>query len=173
MKSSDPLLLADGNLHCGMYPAGKVAISRHLVTPRVPPMWPYCQQTNWERWRSLKWRIADLLTSIHPKMSASNLLGLQGPQQTPAMMRILTRIELISVAWCNSNSINRKSQSQQNCQRCLHCFWVCEWMNDLILSHGVTWTENLVLRQGRCFKGGLGRLLSICLIETTKLGLTK
>ena len=30
MKSSDPLLLADGNLHCGMYPAGKVAISRHL-----------------------------------------------------------------------------------------------------------------------------------------------
>ena len=25
--SSDPLLLADGNLRCGMYPAGKVAIS--------------------------------------------------------------------------------------------------------------------------------------------------
>ena len=33
LKSSDPLLLADGNLHCGMYPTGKVAISRHLVTP--------------------------------------------------------------------------------------------------------------------------------------------
>ena len=33
MKSSDPLLLADGTLHCGMYPAGKVAISLHLVTP--------------------------------------------------------------------------------------------------------------------------------------------
>ena len=28
MKSSDPLLLADGTLHCGMYPSGKVAISR-------------------------------------------------------------------------------------------------------------------------------------------------
>ena len=36
MKSSDPLLLADGNLHCGMYPAGKVAISQHLVTPGFP-----------------------------------------------------------------------------------------------------------------------------------------
>ena len=36
MKSSDPLLLADGNLHCGMYPAGKVAISWHLDTPGFP-----------------------------------------------------------------------------------------------------------------------------------------
>ena len=36
MKPSDPLLLADGTLHCGMYPAGKVAISRHLVTPGFP-----------------------------------------------------------------------------------------------------------------------------------------
>ena len=36
MKSSDPLLLADGNLRCGMYPAGKVAISRHLITPGFP-----------------------------------------------------------------------------------------------------------------------------------------
>ena len=27
MKPSNPLLLADGALHCGMYPAGKVAIS--------------------------------------------------------------------------------------------------------------------------------------------------
>ena len=36
MKSSDPLLLADGTLRCGMYPAGKVAISRHLATPGFP-----------------------------------------------------------------------------------------------------------------------------------------
>ena len=36
MKPSDPLLLADGTLRCGMYPAGKVAISRHLVTPGFP-----------------------------------------------------------------------------------------------------------------------------------------
>ena len=36
MKSSDPLLLADGTLHCGMYPAGKVAISQHLVYPGFP-----------------------------------------------------------------------------------------------------------------------------------------
>ena len=36
MKPSDPLLLDDGTLRCGMYPAGKVAISRHLATPGFP-----------------------------------------------------------------------------------------------------------------------------------------
>ena len=36
MKLSDPLLLTDGTLRCGMYPAGKVAISRHLATPGFP-----------------------------------------------------------------------------------------------------------------------------------------
>ena len=35
MKPSDPLLLADVTLRCGMYPAGKVDISRHLATPRL------------------------------------------------------------------------------------------------------------------------------------------
>ena len=33
MKPSDPLLLADGNLRCGMYPAGKDAFSQHLAIP--------------------------------------------------------------------------------------------------------------------------------------------
>ena len=36
MKSSDPLLLADGTLRCGMYPAGKVDISQHLAIPGFP-----------------------------------------------------------------------------------------------------------------------------------------
>ena len=36
MKSSDPLLLADGTLRFGMYPTGKVAISRHLATSWFP-----------------------------------------------------------------------------------------------------------------------------------------
>ena len=36
MKPSDPLLLADDTLHCGMYPAGKVAISTPSH-PQVPP----------------------------------------------------------------------------------------------------------------------------------------
>jgi hypothetical protein len=36
MKPSDPLLLADGTLRCGMYPAGKVDISQHLAIPRFP-----------------------------------------------------------------------------------------------------------------------------------------
>ena len=32
----DPLLLADGTLHCGMYPAGKVAISLQVYTYSPP-----------------------------------------------------------------------------------------------------------------------------------------
>ena len=36
MKPSDPLLLADVTLHCGMYPAGKVDISPHLAIPGFP-----------------------------------------------------------------------------------------------------------------------------------------
>ena len=33
MKPSDPLLLTDVTLRCGMYPAGKVDISQHLAIP--------------------------------------------------------------------------------------------------------------------------------------------
>ena len=36
MKPSDPLLLADVALRCGIYPAGKVDISQHLAIPRFP-----------------------------------------------------------------------------------------------------------------------------------------
>ena len=36
MKPSNPLLLADVTLRCGMYPAGKVAISWHLAKPGFP-----------------------------------------------------------------------------------------------------------------------------------------
>ena len=36
MKPSDPLLLADVTLRCGMYPAGKVDISQHLAIPGFP-----------------------------------------------------------------------------------------------------------------------------------------
>ena len=71
MKSSDSLLLADGTLHCGMYPAGKVAISQHLVTPGFP------RGDHTVAKLSVDAGIADLLTSIHPQMSASHLLGLQ------------------------------------------------------------------------------------------------
>ena len=35
MKPSDPLLLANGTLRCGMFPVDKVGISRHLATPRT------------------------------------------------------------------------------------------------------------------------------------------
>ena len=35
-EPSDPLLLADGTLHCGMYPAGKVDISRLLAIMDFP-----------------------------------------------------------------------------------------------------------------------------------------
>ena len=36
MKPSDPLLLADVLLCCGMYPAGKFDISQYLATPGFP-----------------------------------------------------------------------------------------------------------------------------------------
>ena len=36
MKPSDPLLLTDVALRCGMYPAGKVDISQHLAIPGFP-----------------------------------------------------------------------------------------------------------------------------------------
>ena len=36
MKPSDPLLLADVALRCGIYPTGKADISYHLVTPGFP-----------------------------------------------------------------------------------------------------------------------------------------
>ena len=36
MKPSEPLLLADVALLCGVYPASKVDISQHLAIPRFP-----------------------------------------------------------------------------------------------------------------------------------------
>ena len=36
VKPNDLLLLTDVTLRCGMYPAGKVDISRHLATPEFP-----------------------------------------------------------------------------------------------------------------------------------------
>ena len=36
MKPSDPLLLVDVALLCGMYPAGKVDISQYLAIPGFP-----------------------------------------------------------------------------------------------------------------------------------------
>ena len=36
MKSSNPLLLTDVTLHCGMYLPGKVDTSQHLAIPRFP-----------------------------------------------------------------------------------------------------------------------------------------
>jgi hypothetical protein len=36
MKPSDPLLLANVALRCGMYPAGKVYIFWHLAIPGFP-----------------------------------------------------------------------------------------------------------------------------------------
>ena len=81
MKPSNPLLLSYGTLLCKMYPEGKVAISWRLVTTGFPqcnhPVIKLSADTG-----SLC--SADLLTSSHPKMSASHLLGLQGLQQIPA-----------------------------------------------------------------------------------------
>ena len=63
--------------------------SYHLSTPSHPwdpPGWPYCRQAQCGSWFTVQWSIADLLTSSHAQMSASHLLGLQGPQQSPAIL---------------------------------------------------------------------------------------
>ena len=52
--------------------------------PWVPPDWPYCQKAQCGRWFTVKHSKAVEQTSSHPQNSASHLLGLQGPQQTPA-----------------------------------------------------------------------------------------
>ena len=62
--------------------------SWHLSTPshpRVPPEWPYCQQAQCGLWFTVQWSIADLLTSSHPQMSASHLLGLQVCANGPSL----------------------------------------------------------------------------------------
>ena len=100
MKSSDPLLLADGTLRCGMS-LGKVAISRHLITLGVPPVWPYCRQAQCERWRSLKWSIADLLSSSHPHMSTSHLLGLQVRANGPLGLQVRAN----GPSWCPKEKV--------------------------------------------------------------------
>ena len=50
MKPSDPLLLADVTLHCGMYPAGKVNISCHLAILGSPQSDHTVWQGQWEGW---------------------------------------------------------------------------------------------------------------------------
>ena len=75
MKPSDPLLLADITLCCGMYPAGKVDISLHLAIPRFPQSDHTVGIPSADAGSLCS--IADLLTLSHPQMSASHLLGLQ------------------------------------------------------------------------------------------------
>ena len=70
MKPSDPLLLANVTLHCGMYPACKVDISQHLAIPKFP-------QSD----HTVGKPSADA-DSLYSEMSASHLFGLQGLQQT-------------------------------------------------------------------------------------------
>ena len=75
MKSSDPLLLADGNLRCRMYPAGQVAISWHLVIPGFHQrhQWPYC-------WHS---RPPDLKSSSNVSLPFA---WITGPATDPSFM---------------------------------------------------------------------------------------
>ena len=80
-----PLLLAKSALSCWMYPTAQIALSPTPSHPWVPPEWPYCQQAQCRRWFTVKHSKAGLQTSSHPQNSASHLLGLQGPQQTPAL----------------------------------------------------------------------------------------
>ena len=79
-QSSDPLLLANVTLHCGMYPTGKFDISRHLAIPGFPQSDHTFSKPSADAGSLCSdSRPPDLKSS-----SASHLLGLQGPQQTPS-----------------------------------------------------------------------------------------
>jgi hypothetical protein len=72
------------SLSCRMYPAGKVDISRYLAISGFPQSDHTIGKPKTNAGSLCSKSIAGLLTSSHPQMSASHLLGLQGPQQTPA-----------------------------------------------------------------------------------------
>ena len=46
-------------------------------------LWSYCQQAQCKKWFTVKHSKTGLQTSNHPQNTASHLLRLQGPQQTP------------------------------------------------------------------------------------------
>ena len=64
-----------------MYPAGKVAISQHLVTHGFPGVTIMSHRGCGIHWNEV-WQTSWPLS--HLQMSASRLLGLQGTQHTPA-----------------------------------------------------------------------------------------
>ena len=68
-----PLLLAKSALSFWMYPTAQTTLSPTHSYPWVPPA---C-------WFTVKLSKARLQTSSHPQNSASHLIGLQDPQQTP------------------------------------------------------------------------------------------
>ena len=64
----------------------KLLFLQYLAIPGFPQS---DQQAQCRHWFTVKHSKADLLTSSHPQNSSSHLLGLQGPQQTPAYALIL------------------------------------------------------------------------------------
>ena len=105
MKPSDPMLLADVNLICRMYPAGKIDISQHLAISE-------CLQSDY----SVCKPSADAGSLWPPDLKSSSnvfphLLGLQDLQQTPAYYSI-------SHCWANSQNLWVKKVvifSENNC----------------------------------------------------------
>ena len=85
------------------------ASCRHLL---VSPVWPYCQQAQCGRWHSSKWSIADLLTSCHPQMSASHLLGLQVRANGPSSLHCEC------CTWCHGIMNQNKSIIDHPTCRC-------------------------------------------------------
>jgi hypothetical protein len=77
------MLLADVTLCCGMYPAGKVDISRHLAILGF-----HQSDHTVGKLSSVQMLVYCVVTSSHPQMSASHLLRLQGLQQTPVKIHL-------------------------------------------------------------------------------------
>ena len=83
-KPTIPMLFAKTALSCWMHPIAQTTLLPTPSHPWVPPEWPYCQQAQCEQCFTVKHSKAGLQNSSHSQNSASHLLGLQGPQQTPA-----------------------------------------------------------------------------------------
>ena len=84
MKSSFPLLLADVILCCGMYPQTKLP-----SLPWVPPVWQYWPQAQCRCCRSLKWSIADLLTSQSSSNVSLPFAWITGHAMNPSSKRLV------------------------------------------------------------------------------------
>ena len=72
------------------------------IHPRVPLVWPYCRQAQCGRWHSLKWSIADLLTSQSSSNVSLPFAWITGPAADPSYsLYLFCRARRVHNKWTN------------------------------------------------------------------------